>query len=88
MRGIQTPLAGRIVAVATVFNALTSERVYRYALPRAEALQVIRGGAGTDFDPDVAAALIDVITQPDEFADTPATVNEPDAIDRRASASA
>ena len=69
LRGDQTPIAGRIVGVATVFDALTSERVYRRALPLAEALQVIRGGSDSDFDPAVAGALVAVITEPEELAD-------------------
>ncbi|HWB69908.1 MAG TPA: HD domain-containing phosphohydrolase, partial [Solirubrobacterales bacterium] len=59
LRGEEIPLEGRIVAVADVFDALLSDRVYRPALPLAEATEVIRRGRGTDFDPVVADLLLD-----------------------------
>jgi len=84
LRGEQTPLPGRIVGIATVFDALTSDRIYRRALPVAEALQVIRGGSGTDFDPAVAAALIAVVDKPGERADPRAEPPQAIAPDRPA----
>lgn len=57
LRGKTIPLAGRIVAVADVFDALTSDRVYRPALPLDEALAVLREGRGGQFDPDVVDAF-------------------------------
>jgi putative two-component system response regulator len=53
--GQQIPLAGRIAAVADVFDALTSDRPYRAALSEAEALDTIRADGG--LDPAVVAAL-------------------------------
>jgi hypothetical protein len=44
------PLAGRIVAVADVFDALTSDRVYRPAMSVADAIRIMRDGRGTQFD--------------------------------------
>jgi putative two-component system response regulator len=49
-----TPLAGRIVAVADVFDALTHVRPYKGAWPVDRARNEILRGAGTQFDPDVA----------------------------------
>ena len=49
--GEEIPLEGRITAVADVFDALLSERSYRPALGVEEAVAVIRGGSGTQFDP-------------------------------------
>jgi putative nucleotidyltransferase with HDIG domain len=48
----------RVVAVADVFDALTSNRPYRAALPSAEALQRMLEMAGTKLDPDMVDALV------------------------------
>jgi putative two-component system response regulator len=55
LAGEQIPLAARIFAVADVWDALTSDRPYRRAMPLEAALAVIRDGAGTQFDPRVVA---------------------------------
>jgi putative two-component system response regulator len=54
------PLDGRIVAVADFYDALVHERPYRGAMPKQTALDMIEQGAGTMFDSDVAAAMLDV----------------------------
>jgi putative two-component system response regulator len=51
------PLEARIVAVADVVDALSHDRPYRAAWPRAEVLAEIRRGRGTQFDPDVVDAF-------------------------------
>jgi putative two-component system response regulator len=56
--GEQIPLVGRIAAVADVFDALTSDRAYRAALPVDEALALIQAERGRGFDPGVVDALI------------------------------
>jgi putative two-component system response regulator len=53
----QIPLAGRIVALADVFDALTSERPYKKAFPIEAANHIIAQGSGQHFDPDVVAAF-------------------------------
>ncbi len=58
LRGAEIPIAARIFAVADAFDAMTNDQPYREALPVEEALDEIRGKAGLDFDPDVAAALL------------------------------
>jgi HD-GYP domain-containing protein (c-di-GMP phosphodiesterase class II) len=55
--GDDIPLAGRIVAVADVFDALTSDRVYRPAMSVEEGLRIVREGRGTHFDPAVVDAF-------------------------------
>jgi putative two-component system response regulator len=57
LRGEEIPLEARIVAVADVFDALTSDRPYRKAVPRAIVEHHMRGSAGTHFDPDVIEAF-------------------------------
>jgi putative two-component system response regulator len=49
----EIPEAGRIAAVADVFDALTTNRVYRKAYALGEALDIMREGRGTHFDPDL-----------------------------------
>lgn len=58
LRGEQIPLGGRILAVADVFDALTSPRPYREAYTPEEALKIITENAGTQFDPEVVKAFI------------------------------
>lgn len=53
----QIPLEARIVAIADVFDALTSERPYRPALERDDALRIILEEKGGQFDPQVHAAF-------------------------------
>ena len=59
LAGEEIPLVGRIAAVADVFDALTSDRVYHVAAPREHAARVLRGGAGSQFDPEVVEAFLD-----------------------------
>jgi putative nucleotidyltransferase with HDIG domain len=57
--GQEIPLGARIIAVADVYDALTSDRPYRKALPPFEARDYIINKAGKDFDPEV----VDTFTQ-------------------------
>jgi putative two-component system response regulator len=57
LRGVQIPLAARIVALADVFDALTSKRVYKAASPVDEAVRLIDSSNGIAFDPSVVAAF-------------------------------
>jgi len=60
LHGEEIPLEGRIAAIADVFDALTSDRVYRPAFPLEQALAMMRAGSGTQFDPVVLDAFLDV----------------------------
>ena len=53
----EIPISGRLMAVADVYDALISARVYKPAFPHEKAMTIIREGAGQHFDPDVVAAL-------------------------------
>lgn len=55
--GEKIPLEARIVAVADVYDALRSRRVYKDALSHERAVSIIREGSGTQFDPAVVAAF-------------------------------
>lgn len=60
LRGNEIPLSARIVSVADVYDALTSKRVYKDAFSHADAVQSIREGAGTQFDPRLVEAFLRV----------------------------
>ncbi len=55
--GAKIPLCARIMAVADVFDALTSKRCYKNAMPLEKAYAIIREESGTHFDPVVAEAF-------------------------------
>jgi HD-GYP domain-containing protein (c-di-GMP phosphodiesterase class II) len=57
LKGHEVPLAVRIVRVADVFDALTTDRSYRRAMPLQQAFELIESRAGIKFDPDVVRAL-------------------------------
>ena len=57
LQGDNIPLAARIVAVADVYDALTTRRPYKPPYSHEESLAIIRKGSGTQFDPAVIAAL-------------------------------
>lgn len=56
--GEDIPLCGRIMAIADVYDALTSKRVYKAAFTHEVAKAMIVGDAGTHFDPDVVDAFV------------------------------
>jgi len=56
--GEAIPLESRIVAIADVYDALTSTRPYRFARPEEEALTIIASSVGSHFDPLVHAAFL------------------------------
>jgi putative two-component system response regulator len=68
LQGEEIPLAGRIVAVADVFDALISERPYKEAWPREKAIGEILAGAGKHFDPRVVEAFTKIVGAPAEVA--------------------
>ncbi len=61
LKGKQIPLPARIFAVVDVYDALTSDRPYRKAWSRKEALEHIKKVSGTHFDPQVVELFLDLI---------------------------
>lgn len=61
LRSLSIPLGARVLAVADALVAMLSTRVYRDALPLEMALQELRHGRGTQFDPDVVDACLVLI---------------------------
>jgi len=62
LRGTDIPLYGRIICVADAYDAITSARFYRPARTPKEAAEEIERCAGSQFDPEVAARMIEIIT--------------------------
>jgi putative two-component system response regulator len=60
LAGHEIPLCARIVALADVYDALTSKRVYKPALTHEEAVEVILKGSGAHFDPEVVNAFLEI----------------------------
>ncbi len=60
LSGESIPLESRIIAIAEAFDSMTSQMSYRQALPASEALERIREGAGTQFDPAVVEAFLEL----------------------------
>jgi putative two-component system response regulator len=58
--GEEIPLSARLMAVADVYDALISKRVYKPAFTHEQALDVMRKGRGSHFDPDVLDAFFDI----------------------------
>jgi putative two-component system response regulator len=61
------PLGGRIIAVADSFNAMTTDRIYRPALPLDRAWDELRAHAGTQFDPEIVAVFEQVVDERGEL---------------------
>jgi putative two-component system response regulator len=73
LRGEEIPLVGRIVAVADVFDALTSARPYKAAWPLADARAHLEKSRGSHFDPDCVDAFLrrwdDILVIREQFHD-------------------
>jgi HD-GYP domain-containing protein (c-di-GMP phosphodiesterase class II) len=61
LRGEEIPLAARVVFVCDAYNAMTTTRPYRAALPHEQAIAELVTNAGTQFDPEVVAAMLRVV---------------------------
>jgi len=74
--GEDIPLVGRIVAIADVFDALTTERPYKEAWPVGKAINLIKEESGQHFDPKLASAFLDsgsqILEIKEKYAETSA----------------
>lgn len=61
LKGKEIPLGARIIAIADVYQALTSDRPYRKAYPVDEALRILKEGSGTQFDPEIVEVFLEII---------------------------
>jgi putative two-component system response regulator len=73
--GSAIPISARLMAVADVFDALISVRVYKPAMPFTEAREIIVSGRGAHFDPDVVDAFLasfeDFVRVARQYSDAP-----------------
>ncbi len=60
LKGTDIPLPGRLMAIIDVYDALTSERVYKRAMPHTEAMCILSEERGNHFDPVVVDAFFDI----------------------------
>ena len=67
LAGDMIPLAARILAVADTYDAMTSNRSYRKALPQEVVRAEIEKGKGTQFDPDIAELMLQMIDEDKEY---------------------
>jgi len=63
LMGGNIPILGRVVAIADAYDAMTSDRAYRKALPHDMAIDEIERCSGTQFDPDIADVFLGVIEE-------------------------
>jgi len=61
LRGEEIPIEARIISVADVYDALTSDRPYRKAMSPFDAKEILMKGRGTDFDPRVIDAFVEAL---------------------------
>jgi len=60
LAGDAIPISARLMAIADVYDALISRRVYKEAMPHEQAVQIIADGKGTHFDPDMVDAFVQI----------------------------
>ncbi len=70
LRGNEIPFAARIVAIADVYDALTSPRVYKAAMSHQVAVRILREGRGTQFDPVLMDTFLSIADEFDRVRQT------------------
>jgi putative two-component system response regulator len=60
LKGEEIPIAGRLMALADVYDALISERVYKPAFSHEKAMEIIKEMSGTHFDPEVVEVFLKI----------------------------
>src|SRR3954452_6436254 len=68
--GEEIPLAARIVFCCDAYSAMTTDRPYRKAMPRSEAITELRANAGSQFEPRIVDALVHVLDGAEEVAES------------------
>jgi len=58
LKGDEIPLPGRLMAIIDVYDALTNERPYKKKFSHEEAIEIIKNGLGTDFDPLISEVFL------------------------------
>ncbi|MEE8345932.1 MAG: HD domain-containing phosphohydrolase [Dehalococcoidia bacterium] len=65
LRGDRTPTGARIVAVADAYDAMTNDRLYRQAISHKAAVEILKDGAGSQWDPTMVRVFLETIPVPD-----------------------
>ena len=60
LSGDNIPISARLMALADVYDALISRRVYKEGMPHEQAIQIIAEGRGIHFDPDITDAFLEI----------------------------
>jgi putative two-component system response regulator len=68
LAGDAIPISGRLMAIADVYDALISHRTYKISFPHEKAVKMIRDGSGSQFDPDMVKAFLDIEQKLSEIA--------------------
>lgn len=76
LSGDDIPIAARLMAIADVYDALISRRVYKEGMPHEKAVQIMIEGRGSHFDPDMLDAFLDI---QEEFRGIAQRFNDSDA---------
>jgi diguanylate cyclase (GGDEF)-like protein len=63
LAGEEIPLLGRLMAVADAYSAMTTDRPYRKGMPPLDAIEQLREGCGTQFDPHMVEAFLHALVQ-------------------------
>jgi putative two-component system response regulator len=67
LKGEKIPIEGRITILADIFDALSSRRVYKEALPENEVLRILEEGRGVFFDPEILPLFLDRLEEAREI---------------------
>ena len=67
LKGEEIPEIARIISVADAYDTLSSNRIYRRAMPQQHIREEISAGAGTQFDPEIARIMQQMIDQDGEY---------------------
>jgi len=72
LKGEEIPVAARLFAIVDIWDALRSDRPYRRSWPEAQVLAHLRNLSGTHFDPEIAAAFLEMMSSRERRFGTPA----------------
>ena len=67
LKGDQIPVEARIIAVADAYDAMTSNRSYRDAMPQSQVREEIEHGLGTQFDPEYGKIMLEMIDEDKDY---------------------
>ncbi len=63
LRGEEIPLGARIIAIADAYEALTSDRPYRKAYSKENAMKMLKNASGSQFDPKIVNAFLKILQE-------------------------